>query len=59
MEVEENIIQFFSQHVVTQFSLRSHGQVNIDNSPRNSKFTPHLNSEQGNGVMGTGGGNGL
>lgn len=58
MEVEENIIQFSSQHVVAQLSLRSHGQVNINNSPRNSKCTAHLTSEQDNGVMGTGGGDG-
>lgn len=54
MEVEENIIQFSSQHVVTQLSLRSHCQVNIDNSPRNSRFAAHLTSDQDNGVMGTG-----
>jgi len=53
-EVEENIIQFSSQHVITQLSLRSVCQENLDNSPRNS-FTPHLTSEQDDWVMRTGG----
>lgn len=40
--------------MATQLSL-SYCQVNIESSPRHSKFTAHLTSEQDNGMVGTGG----